>query len=75
LLWILSEQDRADEGIEYLQRAADLAPQVLEVRFHLAHAQVQLGQVTNARATLETLLLEDGPFAQRGAAEALLESL
>lgn len=73
--WILTRQNRASEGHEYLLSATRLAPQALEIRYHLAVAQAQLGQNGAARETLRSLLNEPQAFESRQAAEALLASL
>ena len=73
--WLLTLADRDEDGIEYLTQAAQLAPQALEILYHVAYAQAQLGRNDAARATLEALLAEEQPFAGRADAEALLESL
>jgi thioredoxin-like negative regulator of GroEL len=52
-----------------------LAPQALEIRYHVAHAQARLGRVDEAQATLESLLSDARAFEQREAARDLLESL
>jgi Flp pilus assembly protein TadD len=73
--WILTQQRRAGDALEHLTRAAQLAPDALEIHYHLAVAQVQLGQTEAARRTLDALLAAEGPFAQRDAAQELLRSL
>ena len=73
--WILAEQNREEEAIGYLQTAANLAPQALEIRYHVAQTQARLGRTNEARATLQALLAEEAQFGQREAAETLLESL
>jgi putative PEP-CTERM system TPR-repeat lipoprotein len=73
--WILTRENRAAEGLEHLTKATQLAPQAFEIRYHLGVAQAQAGQTDAARATLRAVLDEGRPFAERDAAEALLETL
>jgi putative PEP-CTERM system TPR-repeat lipoprotein len=73
--WILANENREQDAIVYLERAAQLAPQALEIRYHVAHAQARLGRVDEAQATLESLLSDARAFEQREAARDLLESL
>ncbi len=73
--WILVQTDRPDEAIDFLQRAVSFAPQALEIQYHLAQTQVRLGQRNEAQATLTALLAAEAAFAQREAAETLLETL
>jgi tetratricopeptide (TPR) repeat protein len=73
--WILVETKREQEGLEYLRQADTLAPEVPEIRYHVAQTQARLGRNAEARSTLEKLLAADGTFADRAQAEALLESL
>lgn len=72
---ILIGLDREQDAISHLEKAAQLAPQALDIRYHLAEALVGLGRRAEARATLEGLLAEGRSFENRSAAEALLESL
>ncbi|HEX7081032.1 MAG TPA: XrtA/PEP-CTERM system TPR-repeat protein PrsT, partial [Gammaproteobacteria bacterium] len=48
--WILFSEDRAQEAIEHLSRAAELAPQVPEIRYHFAQALAALGRSAEARS-------------------------
>jgi tetratricopeptide (TPR) repeat protein len=73
--WILTRENRAADGLQHLTKAVQLAPQALEIRYHLAVAQAQLGQTDAARDTLRALLAESQPFEQRGAAQELLRTL
>ena len=73
--WILTQEDRAGEAVQHLAKAAQFAPEALEIRYHLAVAQAQSGQIDAARETLSSLLSVEQPFEQRDAARALLETL
>ncbi len=73
--WILAQENRERDAIQFLERAAQLAPSAPEIRYHVATTQAQLGRVDEARANLEAALSGNEPFASRAAAKALLESL
>jgi putative PEP-CTERM system TPR-repeat lipoprotein len=73
--WILTQQGRARDALGHLTKAAQLTPDALEIRYHLAVAQVDVGQREAARQTLAALLAAEGPFEQRDAARQLLGSL
>jgi tetratricopeptide (TPR) repeat protein len=73
--WILLGQNREAEAVEHLSRAAELAPQVSEIRYHFASALAEVGQSAEARAVLAPLLQPGVQFEQREEAERLLESL
>lgn len=73
--WILARQNREQDGIVHLERAAELAPEAAEIQYHLGATQAALGDTAAARATLEALLAEAPEFDGRAAAESLLESL
>ena len=73
--WIFVEQGKTQRGLELLQKAAASAPQVPEIRYHLAVAFAKSGDKAKARKELENLLQGNLKFAQREAAEALLKQL
>ena len=73
--WILLQNGQIDRGAEMIRRAAPLAERNSEIRYHLAVASAKTGHTADARKQLLALLADDRPFAQRAAAEALLESL
>ena len=73
--WILVEQGNATRGAELLQAAVAAAPDVPEVRFHLAQAWMKSGERMNARVELERLLSKQNAFQGRAEAAALLEQL
>ncbi|WP_337880148.1 tetratricopeptide repeat protein [Rheinheimera sp.] len=55
---LLAEQNFA-EAYPLLKQAAELAPQDVQIRLHLALAQVELGQLTAAEQALATVLMAD----------------
>jgi len=73
--WILRAQNREQEAILRLSRAAELAPNAPEIRYHLAETFAAAGRSNEARATLKTLLEQNLVFEQRADAQRLLDSL
>lgn len=55
---LLAEQNFAD-AYPLLKQAAELAPQDVQIRLHLALVQVELGQLTAAEQALATVLMAD----------------
>jgi putative PEP-CTERM system TPR-repeat lipoprotein len=72
---ILLQGNRAQDAIGHLENATQLAPESLEIRYHLAEAQAKLGRRSEAKVTLESLLGDARPFEERAAAQALLKTL
>ena len=73
--WILLAHGQEELAIEHLSRAADLAPQSQEIRYHLSKALVAGGQSARAREMLTLLLSEKRDFDKRAQAIRLLESM
>jgi Flp pilus assembly protein TadD len=73
--WILLARGQEKLAVEHLSRAAELAPKVPEIRYHLAEALAADGQLARARAVLTALLTEVREFDERADAERLLESM
>ncbi len=73
--WTLLRENRDQEAIAHLSRAAELAPDAMEIRYHLAAALAAGGRGPDARSVLTALLAERGDFAQRTEAQRLLDSL
>jgi cellulose synthase operon protein C len=73
--WILATQKREQDAIGHLEKASELMPEAVEIRYHVAQVQARLGRVDEARSSLERLLADDRQFPERAAARALLESL
>lgn len=73
--WLLTESDRAMEGLPELEEAARLAPETYEIRYHLAVAQARTGRATEARSNAEALLREPAAASTHADARRLLESL
>lgn len=53
--WILAEKGDLKRGIELLRKSVAKAPQVSELRLHLAKALIKAGQKDEARKELDTL--------------------
>lgn len=73
--WILVRLNRERDAVVALEKAVASAPDAAEIRYHLAVAKAQSGDMDEARAQIEALLRSDVPFEQRTQAEALLETL
>ena len=70
--WILVEQGQARRGLDLLQQANAKAPNVPEIRFHLAAAWARQGDKVRARLALQQLLRESPDFSLADSARALL---
>jgi len=73
--WLLVENERVEQGLALLQKAARQAPGNREIRYHLAVALARAGDRRAARSELEALVESGADFPQRAEAEALLEAL
>lgn len=75
LAWVRYKRGEAAEALPLLERALASAPQSRVIRYHLALAQLEVGQQEQARQNLEAAL--EGSPAFTGASEAriLLASL
>ena len=73
--WILLARNREVDGVAHLTKAAELAPDAPEIRYHLAAGLVAVGRSAEARAVLAALLEGRAEFEQRAEAQRLLDSL
>jgi len=73
--WILLGQKRQSEAIPHLSRAAQLAPNAPEIRYHLASALAADGKSAEARSILTTVVNGSRDFEGKTEARRLLESL
>lgn len=73
--WLLVQAGQTEEGVELLELAADQAPDLPEIRYHLAAALVRQGQRERAREVLDALLASGAEFNDRSAARALRAEL
>jgi tetratricopeptide (TPR) repeat protein len=73
--WILLGQNREAEAIPHLSRAAELAPNAPEIRYHLASALAAAGRSAEARSILTAVVNGSRDFEGMAEARRLLESL
>lgn len=73
--WMLVEQGDAARGVPLLQKAAGLAPNAPDIRYHYAVGLSKKGDKAAARKELETLLAQNKSFAHADAARSLLKTL
>ncbi len=75
LAWILIEQGNTTRGLPLLQKAASLAPEATNIRYHLAFGLVKSGDKATARRELEQLLSSGKSFPEIDKARELLKQL
>lgn len=73
--WLLVQTGRVESGLMALEQAALKAPDVYDIRYHLAVALVKVGEKSRAKQELKSILEPDKPFSERDKAEALLKEL
>ena len=73
--WTLLELGQVERAVPLLRKAATLAPEVGDIRYHLAVAYFKHGNKTDARKELELLIAKKQPFTYSGAAQDLLQQL
>ena len=73
--WTLLETGQVERAVPLLRKAATLAPEVGDIRYHLAVAYFKHGNKIDARKELEQAIAKKQPFAQRDAAHDLLKQL
>ncbi|SDZ75440.1 putative PEP-CTERM system TPR-repeat lipoprotein [Nitrosospira multiformis] len=73
--WVLLEQENIARALPLLQKAASLAPQAGEIRYHFASALVKSGNKSQARKELEQILATGKTFSGIDEARALLERI
>jgi len=73
--WLLVQNGQVQRGLTVLQQAAQKAPEVPDIRYHLAVAYAKAGRSAEARAELTKLLGEGKSFDGIDAARALLDKL
>jgi tetratricopeptide (TPR) repeat protein len=72
--WILLNQGRHEQGMAMLKKARNRADSP-DIRYHFAVALNTIGRTDEARTELEHLLNDYQKFADRSAAQSLLETL
>lgn len=73
--WILVQQGDVNRGVTVLQEAAMRAPQIGEIRYHLAVGLEKTGRRDEAGRELKRLLRDHNDFPQAKEAQALLDQL
>ncbi|MBI3344805.1 MAG: PEP-CTERM system TPR-repeat protein PrsT [Gammaproteobacteria bacterium] len=73
--WLEVEQGKTKQGLEKLQKAFELAPDVPLVHYHYASALAKAGEKALARRELERLLSSGKKFPEETEARALLKQL
>ena len=73
--WILVESGNLEEGTSRLESAAQLSPEVLDIRYHLAVAKSRQGEAGESVRILSEILADERPFGVRAEAVDLLSKL
>ena len=73
--WFLVQAGQIEQGLSLLARAVDQAPNNYDIRYHHAAALALAGDELRAREELQALLSDEQQFAERKAAQALLQTL
>ena len=73
--WVLVQQGRLDEGLTLLRKAKLRAPEVSEIRYHIAAALNKLGKHVDAQQELLAALKTGQFFDGAGSARQLLGEL
>ena len=73
--WILLKSGKSAKGKELLEKAVALAPNGLDIRYHLAVALLETGDKEKAKQELEMIVNDDIKFTNLGEAKKLLSQL
>jgi predicted Zn-dependent protease len=73
--WILVDQGNTARGLPLLQKAVSLAPNSMDIRYHLVLGLVKSGDKAKAKQELEQLLAANKTFSNIDDAKALLKQL
>ena len=73
--WILVGQNKPEDGLVSLLRAATLLPDVPDIKYHVAEALFRTGDLNGARRQLKSLLASGAKFKEIEDARALLKKL
>lgn len=73
--WILVEQGKANDGLGFLQKAFEKAPESTAIRYHWAVALAKSGDSARARRELADLLTKNKNFPERQEVQAFLRQL
>jgi Flp pilus assembly protein TadD len=72
---ILIEQGNTARGLPLLRKAVSLAPDMPDIRYHLALGLIKVNDKASARKELEQLVRSSKNFADIGEARALLKEI
>jgi tetratricopeptide (TPR) repeat protein len=73
--WVSYQLGRYEEAIPLLRKASEQEPDSPLFRYHLAMAQLKIGQVADAKSNLETALKSNARFPGDDDARSTLEQL
>jgi putative PEP-CTERM system TPR-repeat lipoprotein len=73
--WLLVENGDSGKGLALIEKASLAAPDELDIRLHLAKAQIKEGRKDDARVTLQGLVAKAPSSEQGRASKALLATL
>lgn len=73
--WLLVSNNRATEGLPYLEKAHRALPMQRSINFHYAAALSKVGNTSQAKRELEKLLATKASFPERQEAVVLLRTL
>lgn len=73
--WLLVQTGSVESGLIALEQAAKKAPDIYDIRYHLAYALAKAGNKTRAKQELDSILESGKPFSERDKAEVLLKEL
>ena len=73
--WILVQQGNVARGVDVIARASAQAPAKLDIKLHLAKAQIAHGQKDAARATLQSLVTAAPDSVEGQESKTLLATL
>ena len=73
--WLLTQSGQPAKGLDHLRRAVSQAPDVAEIRWHLAATLAKSGDNARARQELERLLASGVAFPQEKEAQNMLKQL
>lgn len=73
--WILANQGKPSEGLQYLRKASAAAPDSADIQWHLVYALYLAGDLTHARRELASLLNSGRAFSDIEKAKQLSSQL
>jgi len=73
--WVHFKRGEYSEALPVLERAAQLSPEVKEIRYHVGMAELQVGQSERARANLEGALAGSAKYPWSDSARAVLAGI